>query len=83
MRRADEPDDRRTLERRALTEWPEQAGAQVRSVAVAGDRAEVTLTVNGHHDYWVYYRRGRVGREERVSGNGPTLGWEDPSAIGW
>ncbi|SHN55676.1 hypothetical protein SAMN05660350_00607 [Geodermatophilus obscurus] len=52
-------------------------------MAVAGDRAEVTLTVNGHHDYWVYYRRGRVGREERVSGNGPTLGWEDPSAIGW
>jgi hypothetical protein len=28
--------------------------SKVRSVTVAGDRAEVTLTVNGHHDYWVY-----------------------------
>jgi len=83
VRRADEPDDRRILERLASAEWPEQAGAQVRSVTVAGDRAEVTLTVNGHYDYWVYYQRDRGGWEERVSSNGPTLGWEDASAIEW
>ena len=59
VRRADEPDDRRTLERLARAQWPEQAGVQVRSVITAGDRTEVTLTVNGHYDYWVYYQRGR------------------------
>ena len=52
-------------------------------MTVAGDRAEVTLTVNGHYDYWVYYQRDRGGWEERVSSNGPTLGWEDASAIEW
>ena len=83
MHRADEPDDRRTLERLALAEWPEQAGVRVRSVTVAGERAEVTLTVNGHHDHWMYYQRDRDGWEERVSSNGPTTGWEDPSAIQW
>jgi hypothetical protein len=83
VRCADEPDDRRTLERLALAEWPEQAGAQVRSVTVAGDRAEVTLTVIGHYDYWMYFQRTRVGWEETVSGNGPTIGWEDPSAMQW
>jgi hypothetical protein len=83
VHRADEPDDRRTLERLALAEWPEQAGVRVRSATVAGDRAEVTLTVNGHYDYWMYYQRDRDGWEERVSGNGPTTGWEDPSAIQW
>ncbi len=81
VRRADEPDDRRTLERLALAEWPAPAGVQVRSMTVAGDRAEVTLTVNGHHDYWVHYQRDRDGWEEKVSGNGPTLGWENASAI--
>jgi hypothetical protein len=60
-----------------------RAGAQVRSVTVAGDRAEVTLTVNGHYDYWMYFQRNRVGWEERASGNGPTPGWEDPSAMQW
>jgi hypothetical protein len=64
VRRADWPDDRRTLERLALAEWPEQAGAQVRLVTVAVDRAEVTLTVNGHYEYWMYYQRDKaVGRK--------------------
>jgi hypothetical protein len=83
VRRADEPDDRRTLERLARAQWPEQAGVQVRSVVTAGDRAEVTLTVNGHYDYWVYYQRDGDGWEERMSGNAPTIGWEEPSAIEW
>jgi hypothetical protein len=83
VRRADESDDRRPLERLALVEWPKAAGAQVRSVTVAGDRAEVTLTANGHYEYWMYYQRNSGGWEERVFGNGPTIGWEDPSAIEW
>jgi hypothetical protein len=83
VRRAGEPDDRRTLERLALAEWPKAAGAQVRSVTVAGDRAEVALTVNGHYDYRMYYQRSGGAWEERLSGNGPTSGWDDPSAIQW
>ena len=52
-------------------------------MTVAGDRAEVALTVNGHSDYWMYFQRDRDGWQERVSGNGPTIGWEDPSLIEW
>ena len=56
---------------------------RIRSVIIADDRAEVSLTVNGHYDHWVYYQRDGNGWEERVSGNGPAIGWEDPSAIEW
>jgi hypothetical protein len=78
-----EGDDRRNLERLALAEWPEQAGVRVRSVTVAGDRAEIALAVNGNYSYWVYYQRDGNGWQETVSGTGPTTGWEDPSAIEW
>ena len=56
---------------------------RIRSVIIADDRAEVSLTVNGHYDHWVYYQRDGNGWEERVSGNGPAIGWEDPSAMEW
>jgi hypothetical protein len=78
-----EADDRRDLERLALAEWPEWAGVRVRSVTVAGDRAEIALAVNGNYNYWVYYQRDGNGWREAVSGNGPTTGWEDPSVIEW
>jgi hypothetical protein len=52
-------------------------------VNVAGNRAEVALAVNGNYDYWVYHQRDGDGWQETVSGNGPTTGWEDRSAIAW
>lgn len=83
MPSADEADDRRTLERVALAAWPERAGARVRSVTLAGDRAEVSLTISGQHNYWAYYQRDSDGWHETVSGDGPTIDWQDPSAIQW
>lgn len=80
---ADQSDDRRHLERLALAEWPGPARARVRSVTVAGDRAEVALAVNGGHDHWMYFQRDGNGWPGTVSGNGPALGWDAPDAIAW
>jgi len=52
-------------------------------VTLVGDRAEVVLTVNGDYESWTYYRRDSDGWHETVSGNGPTVGWEDPRALQW
>ncbi|NEM05173.1 hypothetical protein [Geodermatophilus normandii] len=83
MRSTGEADDRRDLERLALEDWPERAGARVRSVTIAGNRAKVALAVNGNYDYWVYYQRDGGGWQETASSNGPTTEWEDRSVIAW
>jgi hypothetical protein len=76
--------ERLELRRLALEDWPEAAGARVRSVIVAGERAEVALVVSGYYEYWTYYVRDEHGRwTEVVSGNGPTHGWQDPTVIEW
>ena len=33
--------------------------------------------------YWVYCVEREGRRHEAVSGNGPTIGWDDPSLIDW
>ena len=75
--------DRRTLERLATAEWSEVAGARVVSISVVGQRAEVSLLVNGDYEYWIYFQRDEQGWQETVSGNGPTEGWDDPDSIYW
>jgi hypothetical protein len=77
------PEDRRMLERLALGDWSPEAHARVVSVALAGNRAEVALLVNGDYGYWMYFQRDDEGWCETVSGNGPTIGWDDPTAIEW
>lgn len=71
------------LESLALAGW--QAGtARVVSVAVTAGRAEVALQVNGDYDYWEYFVRSPDGDWRGASsGNGPTVGWHDPSVIHW
>ncbi len=79
----DEDADRRTLQRLALAEWNEKAAAQVISVTVIGNRAEVALVVNGDYEYWSYFQRDEEGWRETVEGNGPIVGWEHPGDIEW
>jgi hypothetical protein len=83
MREEAQAEDRRVLDRLALGDWPPDADAQVVSVTVAGDRAEVALLVNGDYGYWMYFERDAQGWCETVSGNGPTDGWDDPTLIEW
>ena len=41
------------------------------------------IEVEPNYPYWVYCVR-RDGRwREIVSGNGPTVGWDDPNVIDW
>jgi hypothetical protein len=76
-------DDRQRLERLALADWSEAASAEVVSLTVAGDRAEVALLVNGDYEYWMYFQRDSRGWCETVTGNAPTAGWDDPRSIQW
>jgi hypothetical protein len=76
-------EDRRILERLALEDWSPKAEARVVSVDVAGPRAEVALLVNGEYGYWTYFLRDDQGWHETVSGNGPTIDWDDPTFIQW
>jgi hypothetical protein len=76
-------DDRQRLERLGLDDWSEAASAQVVSVTVVGDRAEVALLINGDYEYWMYFQRDSPGWQETVTGNGPTPGWDDPGQIDW
>jgi hypothetical protein len=73
-------EDRRIVERLALGDWSPNTNAQVVSVAVAGNRAEVALLVNGDYGYWMYFQRDDQGWYERVSGNGPTIDWDTRSS---
>lgn len=75
-----------TPEEAALAGWRGAAGVtvQVESVEVRGDRAEVILDFcqPGHRDFvYCVQRNGRW--TETVSGNGPTVGWDDPEQIHW
>ena len=71
------------LERLALGGWGEEAAAQIVSVTVVGDRAEVALLVTGY-EYWMYFVRVRDGSwSEVASSNAPTSGWDDPSLLEW
>jgi hypothetical protein len=83
MREEPQTEDRRVLERLALGDWSPEANAQVVSVTLSGNRAEVALLVNGDYGYWVYFQRDDEGWCETVSGNGPTSGWDDPTFIEW
>jgi hypothetical protein len=69
----------------ALATWPQAAEAQVVSIEVRGDRAELVIkTFPPHPDgYWVYCIRRHDGWHETVSGNGPIVGWDDPGVIEW
>jgi len=53
------------------------------SVDVRGDRAEVVLDTDPSLPYWVYCVRSEDGWHETVTGNGPTVGWDDPNEIQW
>jgi hypothetical protein len=76
-------DDQKRLERLALADWSEPARAEVVSMTVSGDRAEVALLVNGDYQYWIYFQRDSQGWRETVTGNAPTSGWDEPGAIQW
>lgn len=76
--------DRSELERLALAEWSPAAGARIESVTVVDDRAEVVVRLGPGYDDFTYFQRGDDGAwHEIVSGNGPTVGWDDPAQIEW
>lgn len=69
----------------ALRGWAGSPAAdpRVTQVTVAGNRAEVIIEVaDGYPDY-VYCVLTDGGWVETTSGNGPTVGWQDPSLYGW
>jgi hypothetical protein len=78
------PVDYDSPEEAALADWPDAARVRVVSVDVRGDRAEVVLDTDPSYPYWVYCVRNTDGRwREAAGGNGPTIGWDDPSFIQW
>lgn len=74
-----------TPERAALATWESARSARPRavSITVRGDRAEVVIETEPQYRDWVYCIRDEVGWRWAVSGNGPTVGWDDPSHIHW
>jgi hypothetical protein len=74
-----------TPEVAALLEWAGTQGAdpRVRAVTVRGDRAEVVIEVGPSYEDWVYCVRRSDGWHGVVSGNGPTVAWDDPSELQW
>ena len=73
----------------ALASWQgtPAVNARVRSVTVRGARAEVVVETdqsNGGYLDYVYCIQGEAGRwREVVSGNGPTVRWDDPDEYTW
>lgn len=69
----------------ALAAWQDdpKADARVVETTVRGDRAEVVLELRPAYRYWVYCLREGGSWYEVSSGNGPTIGWDDPNAIQW
>jgi len=67
----------------ALAGWSDATQVRVVSVDVRGDRAEVVLDTDPSLPYWVYCVRSEDGWHETVTGNGPTVGWDDPNEIQW
>lgn len=73
-----------SLERLALSSWPDSAKARVVATTVLGDRAEVALLLNGDVEYWEYFGRSSAGEwHEITSGNGPLVGWSDSASVAW
>jgi hypothetical protein len=74
-----------TPEGAAVAGWAATSAARPRvvEVEVRGERAEVVLELETGHREWVYCQHGPDGWREVTSGNAPTLGWDDPSAIHW
>ena len=72
-------------EEAALATWADspRAHAWVVAVDIRGDRAEVIIDTEPSYRDYVYCQRRRDGWCEVVSGNGPTVGWDDPSFIQW
>jgi hypothetical protein len=73
-------------EEAALDGWRRTPGAQpfVTSVALRGERAEVVLRhAEQGYTEWVYCVRRNKLWHERASGNGPTIGWDDPDKLEW
>jgi len=67
----------------ALAGWPEAARARVVSVEVRGDRAEVVIDTDSPYPCWIYCQRSDDGWHVTVGGNGPCVGWDDPTEIQW
>jgi hypothetical protein len=67
----------------ALAGWPDKATVRVLSVDVRGDRAEVVVDTDPSNPYWVYCMRVDGRWHATVSGNGPTVGWDNPDFIRW
>ena len=67
----------------ALDGWPEAAHAEVIAVEIRGDRAEVLLDTDPSYPYWVYCQRAGNGWRLTGDGNGPCVGWDDPTTIQW
>ena len=72
-----------TPDEAALANWPPSAHARVIDVEVGGNRAEVIVDTDPSEPDWVYCVRSEGGWREVVSGNGPTIGWDDPSIFEW
>ena len=74
-----------TPERAALATRNSTAGDTARavSITVRGDRAEVIIETEPASRDWVYCMRDQDGWRPMVSGNGPTVGWDDPGHIDW
>jgi hypothetical protein len=69
----------------ALATWQSAPSARSRvvSVDVRADRAEVVIDTDPSYPDWIYCVR-REGRwDVVVSGNGPSIGWDDPDSLPW
>lgn len=69
----------------ALASWATTSGVtpKVRSLQISGDRAEVVLDLGQHFDDWVYCIERVDGWHVTVDGNGPCIGWDDPTFVQW
>lgn len=74
-----------TPEAAALDSWHRTPGADPRvvSVDVRGTRAEVLIHVADEYPDFVYCYHLADGWHEACSGNGPSLGWDDPTHLIW
>ena len=83
MARVSDTEGSSSPEEAALAGWPSAARPRVVSAIVRGDRAEVVIDMTPSYEYWVYCIRRNGRWSEVVSGNGPTVDWDDPEGIVW
>lgn len=67
----------------ALDGWPAATDAKVVSVDIRSNRAEVVVDTDPSYPYWVYCQRSGAGWRVTIDGNGPCVGWDDPTLIQW